>query len=88
MSLDPIVLDIILIVIAIEFFILVFWLYLRDALRLVPACACFLASGALLVVALRFGVDGPIDSPIVLACLTLSFPAHIATLWLVWYQAR
>ncbi|MEL7041281.1 MAG: hypothetical protein AAGL90_07145 [Pseudomonadota bacterium] len=80
----PMLLDAVVGLIVIEFAVLSLWLARRGASSLIPALASFLASGALLMLALRFTLTEPQLPLLALLMLTLSFPIHVATLWLVW----
>lgn len=86
MSFGPSIIDAILGLVALEFVALSVWLSRKGEARLIPALASFLLSGALLLAALRFSLDGAPVGPVTLGLLGLSFPAHLATLILVWRQ--
>lgn len=89
MTLDPLLLDAILMLIVIEFLGLSAWLSRRDAKHLIAPLACFLLSGALLITALRLSLPESGGVPLlILVLLSLSFPAHIAALWLGWRAIR
>ena len=84
MTLSPHLIDAILALIGIEVLVLSAWLVRARASRLVPALICFLVSGALLMLALRLSLSSPDHGLLILVCITLSLPAHIGALVLVW----
>lgn len=84
MTLSPHLIDAILGLIGVEALALSLWLYRARASRLVPALICFLVSGALLMLALRFSLSGADQGGLILICITLSLPVHIAALVLAW----
>lgn len=84
MTISPHLIDAILGLIGVEALGLSIWLYRARGSRLVPALICFLVSGALLMLALRFSLSGTDQDLLILACITLSLPIHIAALVLAW----
>lgn len=76
--------DVILGLILVEAVLIVLWLRSRAHLTLLPAALCFLASGALVMAALRFSLVAPGHDLLICALVGLSFPAHLAALWLAW----
>lgn len=80
--------DLILALVAIELVLLLAVLARVRRLDLAPALTCFLLSGAAILVALRFAMAQEVNETALLGLLGLSFPLHIATLFLAWRAAR
>ena len=87
MPFGPATIDLVFGLIVIEFVLIAVWLAGRGKLRLLPAVGCFLLSGALVMSALRVGLQGETgSSPLIPALIALSFPAHVAALALTWRE--
>jgi lipopolysaccharide export LptBFGC system permease protein LptF len=80
----PVALTIIFSLILLELFVLSVWLQRQGKTALIAPLMTFLASGALLMGAIGIAAGSQGDDPLILALIALSFPAHLATLWLVW----
>jgi chromate transport protein ChrA len=88
MPLNPTIIDLILILIGIEFLGFLIGLARIGRRDLLPALACFLLSGAVIMLALRFALMDEVNPAWVLGLLGLSFPLHILTLVLAWRLTR
>jgi RsiW-degrading membrane proteinase PrsW (M82 family) len=85
MAIDQSLIDLILIIVVVEFIVLCAFLLRAGKASLVPALASFLLSGALILGALRLVLAESVSSSELLpGLLGLSFPMHIATLVLAW----
>jgi hypothetical protein len=80
----PLALNVIFAVIALELIVLSVWLVRRSRAALIAPLVTFLASGALLMAGLRIAIGGGDQAVLILSLIALSFPAHLATLILVW----
>ena len=85
MPVSLLVIDLILGLVVIEAVALTVWLARRGRLDVAPALIAFLASGAVLLSALRVLLAGSaVGGGMVLGLLALSFPLHLAALVLGW----
>lgn len=84
MPFGPTTIDAILGLILLELVLISAWLWWQGQQRLVPAVFCFLTSGALVMAALRVSLSEVESEPLIPLLIALSFPAHIAALWLAW----
>lgn len=80
----PFALNAIFGLIALELIVLSVWLVRRAKAALIAPLFTFLLSGGLLMAAIRLAATGGEQDAVILALITLSFPAHLATLILVW----
>ena len=83
----PLALNFIFAVIVLELIVLSVWLVRRSRTDLIAPLVTFLLSGALLMVSLRIAADSGDQGVLILSLIALSFPAHLATLILVWRAA-
>lgn len=84
MTLSPQIVDLILGIVAAEVILVSFWLARKKRQDLIPALVCFLASGGLLMIALRATLAPAPNQGLILGLLAASFPVHVATLILGW----
>lgn len=80
--------DLILVLIAAELLVLGLWLARKGQLRLLAPLACFLLSGAALMVALRAALSPDTSTLAVAIGLIASLFLHLATLVLAWRAVR
>ncbi|MEO1015550.1 MAG: hypothetical protein AAFX08_10225 [Pseudomonadota bacterium] len=84
---SPQFVDLIILIVVLEFALLSVVVIKASKSWMIAPIGAFLASGALLLWALRTALADP-DSWIILAGLALSFPAHLAAVYLVARELR
>lgn len=84
MILSTQVTDLIIAIIVVEFVLVSIWLTHKKQKSLIPVFACFLASGGLIILALRAMIVETPNQILTLGLLAASFPIHVATLVFAW----